>query len=107
MTDKINSRAESETAPIPEVRLNAAASRFELRINGQTAVLEYTLRDDTITLVHTEVPAELEGRGFGSQLARAGLEYARKKEFKVLPVCEFVAGFIERHAEYQDLVKQE
>ena len=107
MTDKITPRAKSGAAASPEVRHNPSASRFELQIDGQTAVLEYALQGDTITLVHTEVPAELEGRGFGSQLARAGLEYARKNGLKVVPVCEFVAGYIERHPEYQDLVKQQ
>jgi hypothetical protein len=105
MTDKIDSRADNEAARIPEVRQNTDDSRFELKVEGQTAVLEYSLQADTITFIHTEVPSELEGRGIGSRLARAGLEYAREKALKVVPVCDFVAAFIGRHAEYQDLLK--
>ena len=88
-----------------EVHHNAAASRFELRVGASTAVLEYSLQADTIIFTHTGVPSEIEGRGIGSQLVRAGLEYAREKGFKVVPLCWFVAGFIERHAEYQNLLK--
>lgn len=95
----------SEQALIPEIRHNIAASRFELQIGGNIAVLEYSLQGDTITFTHTGVPGELEGRGIGSQLARAGLEYAREKVLKVVPVCWFVAGYIERHTEYQSLIK--
>jgi predicted GNAT family acetyltransferase len=51
------------------------------------------------------VPAELEGRGIGSQLARAGMEFAREKAYKVLSTCWFVTGYIERHKEYQNLLK--
>ena len=95
----------TEQAVKPEVHHNIAASRFELQFDGIIAVLEYKLQDDTITFIHTGVPAELEGRGIGSQLAHAGLEYAREKSYKVLPLCWFVAGYIERHPEYQSLVK--
>jgi predicted GNAT family acetyltransferase len=88
-----------------EVRHNIAASRFEVQVEDDIAVLDYIQRGDIITFTHTGVPAELEGRGIGSQLARAGLEYAREKSFKVLPLCWFVAGYIQRHPEYQSLVK--
>jgi uncharacterized protein len=89
----------------PEVRHKIAASRFEIQVENHVAVLNYSQRGNTITFTHTGVPAELEGRGIGSQLARAGLEYAREKSFKVVPLCWFVAGYIERHPEYQSLVK--
>jgi uncharacterized protein len=88
-----------------EVHHNLAASRFEIQIENQIAVLDYIQRGDIITFTHTGVPSELEGRGIGSQLARAGLEYAREKAFKVVPFCWFVAGYIERHLEYQNLLK--
>ena len=89
----------------PVVQHDPAAQRFTLEREGHTAVLEYTLQDETITFTHTGVPAELDGRGIGSQLAHAGLEYARQNNFKVVPLCWFVNGYIERHAEYKGLLK--
>jgi predicted GNAT family acetyltransferase len=91
--------------PTTKVRHESAARRFDLQLEGQTAVLEYRLEDGAIIFTHTGVPAALEGRGIGSQLARAGLEYAREKALKVVPLCWFVAGYIQRHPEYQDLLK--
>ena len=44
-------------------RDNAAQSRFELAVDGHTAFVVYRKTPDTITLVHTEVPPELGGRG--------------------------------------------
>ena len=89
----------------PQVRHIPTASRFEMLAEGHTAVLEYTLDGDTISFIHTGVPAQLEGRGIGSQLAHAGLEYARENGLKVIPVCWFISGYIERHKEYQTLLK--
>jgi uncharacterized protein len=88
-----------------EARHDIVASRFEIQVRNHVAVLEYSQRGDIITFTHTGVPAELEGRGIGSQLARAGLEYARENSLKVVPRCWFVAGYIERHPEYQSLIK--
>jgi predicted GNAT family acetyltransferase len=89
----------------PEIRHIPAARRFELYAEDQVAILDYIIEGDTITFTHTLVPAELEGRGIGSQLARAGMEFAREKTYKVLSTCWFVTGYIERHKEYQSLLK--
>jgi len=89
----------------PEIRHIPASRRFELHAENQVATLDYTLDGDTITFTHTLVPAELEGRGIGSQLTHAGIEYAREHSYKVLSTCWFVTGYIERHKEYHHLLK--
>ena len=90
---------------LPRVIHVPLASRFEMLAEGYTAVLEYKLQGDTIEFTHTGVPAELEGRGIGSQLAHTALDYARQHSLKVISSCWFVTGYIERHKEYQDLLK--
>lgn len=90
----------------PEVRNNPEANRFEVLQDGHLAVLEYKLRDNRIIFIHTGVPSELEGRGVGSALARAGLEHARSNHLVVVPICPFVRGYLSRHPEYQDLVQR-
>ena len=77
---------------------------FEIRVDGLTAELTYTLLGDTITFLRTGVPPALEGQGLGSKLAKAGLDYARSNGLKVRALCWFVNGYIQRHPEYQDLV---
>ena len=78
--------------------------RFAVHLEGATAVLTYKVEGDTIYLVHTEVPPQMEGKGIGGQLAKAGLEYARKNNLKVVPRCPFVTSYLQRHLEYQDLI---
>lgn len=87
------------------VRDNAARSRFELPVDGQTAVLHYRREGDTLVLVHTEVPTALGGRGLGGVLARAALESARERDLKVRPTCPFVRDYIVKNPEYASLVQ--
>jgi uncharacterized protein len=84
---------------------NPNAGRFECQKDGHLAVLEYQLSDGKIAFTHTGVPDALGGQGIGSLLARAGLDYARSQSFAVEPLCSFIAGYIQKHPGYMDLVK--
>jgi predicted GNAT family acetyltransferase len=86
------------------VTQNAAASRFEVQSGEDVAVLTYEMQDGVIVLADTLVPQAMEGKGIGSALAKAGLEYARKNGLRVIAQCTFVAGYIQRHPEYKDLI---
>lgn len=86
---------------------NEPDSRFEIDLEGVTAVLEYDLDGARIAFTHTEVPPEFEGRGYGGQLARAGLDYARQSGLAVVPACGFIAAFIRRNPQYAELVAAE
>jgi predicted GNAT family acetyltransferase len=86
------------------LRNNKSKSRFELEIDDHLAFVEYSLAPGSITLLHTEVPKELGGRGVGSILAKAVLENIRAQGLKVEPRCEFLAGYIKKHPEFAALV---
>ncbi len=81
-----------------------AAQEFRARVNGKRAVLQYRLAPGKISFVHTEVPETLRDRGIGDNLVHAGLEYAREAGLAVVPVCPFVAAYIHRHPEFDQLV---
>jgi uncharacterized protein len=87
-----------------EVRDNADARRYELAIDGNIAFSRYRLSPGAITFLHTEVPKELEGHGIGSRLVRGELESARARGLKVVAKCPFVAAYIRKHPEFQDLL---
>jgi len=89
-----------------EVKNNQAKSCYEANVDGQLAVLTYERDGDTITYLHTETPASLEGRGVGSALARAALDEARSQQLTIVPQCPFVAAYIRRHPQYLDLVEE-
>ncbi len=86
---------------------NEAAQRFEAAQAGRAAFLDYRRQGNSLILIHTEVPSEMEGRGVGGKLAKTALEYARGEGLHVVPRCPFVASYLKRHPEYLDLVDPE
>jgi uncharacterized protein len=84
---------------------NETESRFEINLGNETAVLTYRRYPDQIIYNHTEVPRSFEGRGIAAKLTRAALEYARAMNLRVVPTCPYIAGFIRKNSEYQDLLK--
>ena len=83
---------------------NASKRRFEVSTQGHGATLDYTRHDDYTVLVYMAVDKELEGQGIGGRLTKFALDDARSKGLKVVPSCPFVASYIKRHPEYEDLV---
>jgi predicted GNAT family acetyltransferase len=88
-----------------EVINNKAHHRYELAIDGHVAATYYKLADGIITFIHTEVPPELGGKGVGSKLIQSALDQVRADGLKVIAQCPFVKAFIEKHADYADLLK--
>lgn len=96
---------EAPAAPPPlEAVDNPAAGRFEVRLGDEVAFTEYRLTPEGIVLPRTLVPPAFEGMGVASTLVRAALAFARARGALVIPRCAFVAGYIKRHPEVQDLV---
>ncbi len=81
-----------------------SASRFEAVAGAHRAVADYVIRDGRMVFTHTFVPPELRGRGLAEKLVRTGLEQARADRRKVVPECSYVAAFIERYRDFQDLL---
>ena len=80
--------------------------RYELAVDGELAgFVEYRLREGTLDLVHTEVLPHFEGRGLAGRLARFALDDARRQGRKVAPSCSYIARYVERHPQQQDLVE--
>ena len=89
------------------IQLNLEDSRFEIHVDAQVAFLLFRLRGTNLSLIHTEVPTALQHQGLADALARAALEYARGHSPRVKVICPFVAKYLTRHPEFQDLVHTE
>ena len=84
---------------------NEQRQQFQLKLDGELATLEYRLNEGKIVLMHTEVPDKLGGRGIGSALVEFALNYARANHLPVKVYCPFVAAYLKRHPEQQDIVQ--
>ena len=76
---------------------NAAAQRFELQVDGQTAFLNYERANSALALIHTEVPEALRGRHIGERLVKGALDAARAEGSTVVPICPFVRAYLRKH----------
>ncbi|HYF43766.1 MAG TPA: GNAT family N-acetyltransferase [Ramlibacter sp.] len=95
------------TQPTADIQFanQAERHRYELQVDGQLAALiDYRQAAGRIDLLHTEALPAFEGQGLGLKIAQYALDDARSHGWKVVPSCSFIARFIERHPEYQDLL---
>ncbi|WP_213956006.1 MULTISPECIES: GNAT family N-acetyltransferase [unclassified Variovorax] len=88
------------------IKNDTAQHRYEATIEGALAgYCEYNLLREAIMFTHTEVLEAFEGKGVGSAIARHVLDDARAQGLHVIPVCQFIAGYIRKHPDYADLVR--
>lgn len=85
---------------------NKARSRYEFDLGDDTAYVDYERMGRTIVLTHTFVPEAYEGRGVGRQLVAAVLADIRKQGLKIVPLCSFIAIYIERHPIWRDMLSE-
>jgi hypothetical protein len=86
------------------VQHNASAQRFEAVVDGMLCRADYRMHGDTMMLVHTEVPGQLEGRGIAAALVQAAFQHAANSGMDVLPVCSYVRSWVRRHPEVEPLL---
>ena len=88
-----------------DITNNEQTSQYETTVDGQVAYVAYDLEDsDRIVLTHTIVPDALAGRGIAGAIVKHALDDARAKNLKVVPQCSYVAAYIKRHPDYEDLL---
>ena len=88
------------------VRNNTQSHRYELEVDGSLAKAWYRENGNVIIFTHTDVPKELTGRGVGTQLAKGALDAVRAAGQKVVALCPFIAAYVKRHHEYDDLLTE-
>ncbi|HEY9175495.1 MAG TPA: GNAT family N-acetyltransferase [Verrucomicrobiae bacterium] len=92
------------SSPLPVVH-NVSLRRFEDQTSDAPwSFLSYAFEGDCVVFDHTFVPDGLRGRGIAAKLARAALEEARQRGWRVIPRCSYVAAFINRHPEFAGLL---
>jgi uncharacterized protein len=91
-----------------EVINNKEKNRYELKLDGHTAIAEYILNKlGVLFFTHTEVPKDLEGEGVASKLIESAFRDAEDRGLKIAPICPFVKSYIQRHPEWKRLLAEE
>lgn len=72
--------------------------------NGVISELTYTKDGNSqVTIDHTETKIPQEGKGLASKLVAHMVEYARKHDLKIEPLCPFAEVQFDKHPEYKDV----
>lgn len=87
-----------------EILHDTQKQKFYVIVNGLESHLEYVRNDNVLNLNHTYVPNELRGKGIAGKLVEAALTYVRENNLKIRPSCSYVAEYVRRHKEYEELV---
>ncbi|WP_099464002.1 MULTISPECIES: GNAT family N-acetyltransferase [Parabacteroides] len=84
---------------------NETHHQYEFHVDKYIPKIEYIKsKNGEIYLTHTEVPIALEGKGIGSQLVEKVLKDIEKQELRLVPLCPFVAGYLQKHPDWKRIV---
>lgn len=85
---------------------NGKKGRFILFYdNKEAGEMTYTWAgDDKFIIDHTEVKEEFNGKGLAKELVMAGVEFARGKEVKIIPLCPYAKSRFDRDQEIRDVL---
>lgn len=84
------------------------SGEYRITVDGRAAgELTWTEVEGRRVFHHTGVREEFGGRGLAGQIVRRALDDARSEGTSIVPLCPYVAGFIERNPDEADLVDQD
>lgn len=87
---------------------NGRGDFFIMDGSHQLGKMEFSVSGNFMTVYHTYVMPEEEGKGFAKKLMAAMIDYIREKKLEVIPVCSFVRTQFIRHSEkYPDVWHRE
>lgn len=92
-------------ATTPTVERNDAEHRYEIVVDGTTAGwTEYRDRGDQRVFHHTVIDDAFAGQGLASRLVRQALTDVRASGKRIVPVCPYVAKYVEKHDDFNDII---
>lgn len=84
------------------------ANRFVVFDDSEQEIGEMTWSNAGETMIiidHTYVDDAHRGQGIAEKLVALGVDYARKNNKKVMPLCPFAKKEFDQKKEYQDVLK--
>ncbi len=60
--------------------------------------------DNIVIIDHTYVSDELNGQGVGKLLLKELVDWARKEDKKIMPLCPYAKAQMEKNKEYHDII---
>ncbi|MFD1605788.1 GNAT family N-acetyltransferase [Flavobacterium artemisiae] len=79
---------------------------FEAVEDGKEAgKMTYTWAGDSQFIIdHTEVSPDFNGKGVGKKMLMAAVDFARKNNVKIIPLCPFAKSVFDKVEEIRDVL---
>jgi hypothetical protein len=88
-----------------ETSITQESDRFTISVEGRrVGFAQFADRDRQRVFFHTEVDDDYEGRGLATILVGDALNATQDAGLRIVPVCELVAGYVDKHSEFSDAV---
>ncbi|MGN8056258.1 GNAT family N-acetyltransferase [Pedobacter sp. 22163] len=72
--------------------------------DGKVGEMIFDIKDNDLTVYHTEVEPAKEGKGYAKMLLDAMVAYVRENRLMVIPMCPYVHIQFKRHEDlYRDI----
>lgn len=90
-----------------EVVDNTDESRYELLVEGErVGLIDYVRGEHVERLIHTEIDPDRQEHGLASGFVQEVLDRLRTTDLRLQPDCPYVAHWLTKHPEYQDLTQR-
>lgn len=85
---------------------NSDKGKFYVLVDGvEQAEMTYVWAGtDKFIIDHTEVDASLAGKGVGKQLVAASVDFARKQNVHIIPLCPFAKKVFDKTLDWADVL---
>ena len=78
---------------------------FFLERDGERlAQMTYTVAGTRVIIDHTDVDDRLRGTGMGRKLVDAAVQWARKENARLMPLCPYAKSVFEKTPDYADVL---
>ena len=79
---------------------------FFVEVEGKKeAKMTYSMAGTKRLIIdHTEVQPTLKGQGVGKKMVLAAVDYARKNDLKIIPLCPFAKSVFNKTPEIRDVL---
>lgn len=82
--------------------------QFSIALGEEEAELAYaTPAEKVLDFTHTYVPEDARGNGVANELIKEGFKYAEENGYRIIATCPAVKTYLQRHPEYNRLLKEE
>lgn len=89
------------------VSVTKQTDRFAVSVDGKdVGFTEYSDTDGRRVFPHTEVDEAYGGRGLATLVIAEAVAQTKAEGLRILPLCPTVAGYLEKHPEYADIVDE-